>query len=91
MILIHENVSTLYTLKSVCKFSTLFSIHFLSYKQGEFVEQSRASSVGDHFLFSYDFKVWFRGDIVRRNNTLVTPTCLRVNGLTAWLNMSMTS
>ena len=28
---------------------------------------SRASSVGDHFLYSHDLNVWFRCDIVRRN------------------------
>ena len=25
------------------------------------------SLVGDHFLYSHDLNVWFRGDIVRRN------------------------
>lgn len=51
--------STFYTLTSVFKFSTLISIHFLTYLQGEFVLQSIASSV-------CDLDVWFRGDIVRR-------------------------
>ena len=35
--------------------------------QGEFVKQSKASSIGDHFLYSHDLNVWFRGDTVRRN------------------------
>ena len=34
---------TLYTLTSLCIFSILFSIHFLRCRQGEFVQQSRAS------------------------------------------------
>ena len=36
---------TLYTPISECIFSTLFSIYFLMCWQGEFVEQSRGSSV----------------------------------------------
>ena len=40
--------------RSVCIFSTLFSIHFLGCWQGEFVQQSRASLVDDHFLYSHD-------------------------------------
>ena len=39
---------------------------------GEFVEQSRVSSVVGHFLYSIDLNVSFRGDIVRRNRMLVT-------------------
>ena len=58
---------TLYTLTSVCIFSILFSIHFQRGWQGEFVSQSRAALVGDHLLYSHDFCVWFRGDILRRN------------------------
>ena len=58
---------TLYTLTSVCIFSILFSIHFQRGWQGEFVSQSRAALVGDHLLYSHNFHVWFRGDIVRRN------------------------
>ena len=57
---------TLYTLTSVCIFSILFSVCFQRGWQGEFVSQSRAALVGDHLLYSYDFHVWFRGDIVRR-------------------------
>ena len=45
---------------------------FLRCWQGEFVQQSRASLVGGHFLNFYDPNVWFRGDIVRRNYTLVS-------------------
>ena len=53
---------TPYTLTSVYTFSILFSIHFLWYLQREFVQQSRASLVGDHFLYSHDLNVCFRGD-----------------------------
>ena len=31
-------------------FSSLFALHFLSSCQGEFLQQSRSSLVGDHFL-----------------------------------------
>ena len=61
------NSVALYTLTSVCIFSILFPIHFLRCWQGEFVYQSRASLLGDHFLFSHVLDVWFKGDIVRRN------------------------
>ena len=40
--------------RSVCIFSTLFSIPFLGGWQGEFVQQSQASLVDDHFLYSRD-------------------------------------
>ena len=63
---------TIYTLKSGCIFSILFSIHFLKCWREEFVWQSRTSLVGDHFLYSRDPHGWFRGDIVRRNYMLVT-------------------
>ena len=55
----------------------IFSLHFPRCWQGEFVKQSRASLVGEHFLYSHDPNVWFRDDNVRRNWILVTP---RVNG-----------
>ena len=58
---------TLYTLTSVCIFSILFSIHFLWYWQGEFVYQSRASLVGDHFLYSHDLDVWSMGWYCKEN------------------------
>ena len=51
--------SALSTPTSVCIFSILFSIHFLWCWQGEFVEQSRASLVGDQFLDSQDLNVFF--------------------------------
>ena len=62
---------TLYTLMSVCIFSLLLFIYFLTYWKGEFASQSRASLVGDHFLYTLDFKQWFWGDILRRNLMLV--------------------
>ena len=43
---------TLYTLASACIFSVLLPMHFLECWQGEFVKPSRASLVGDHFLYS---------------------------------------
>ena len=52
---------------SVCIFSILFSIHFLRCRQGEFVQQSRASLVADHFYVLLTFISWFRGDIVGRD------------------------
>ena len=57
----------LYTLTSVCIFSILFSIDLLMCWQGEFVQQSRLSLGGDHFLYSLDIDVWFSGDIIGRN------------------------
>ena len=62
---------TLHTLASVCKFSLLFSIHFLCYLQGELVWQSRISWVRDHFLYSRDLNVWFKCDSVGRNLIIV--------------------
>ena len=48
---------------------------------GEFVKQSRASSVGDHFLYSQDPNIWFRGYVVRRNLVLVTLKGQRVKNV----------
>ena len=42
----------LYILTSICIFSILISVNFLRYWQGDFVWQSRASLVCDHFLYS---------------------------------------
>ena len=55
---------TLNTLTSVCIFSLLFSIHSPYSWLGEFVSQSRAYLVGDHFLHSHDLNVWL-GDEIR--------------------------
>ena len=63
---------TLYTLKSVRIFSILFFIHFLRCWQGEFVYQSKASFIGNHFLYFHDLNMWLTGDIVGRNLMLVT-------------------
>lgn len=60
-------VLAFYTPTSVCVFSLLWSLHFLWYWQGEFVEKSRASSIGDHFQYSYDLNGWFRSNTVPRN------------------------
>ena len=48
---------TFYTLTSVCIFSLPFAIHLLWHRQGEFVQQGRASFVSDYFFFSYDLNV----------------------------------
>ena len=77
----YSNVFTLYTLTSICIFSILFSIHFPRFWQGEFVKQSRASSVSDQFLYSHDLNGRFRSDIVRRNQMLIT---LGVKGLNTY-------
>ena len=66
-LLVTIHILTLYTLTSVCIFSILFSIHFLRCWQGEFVEQSWALLLDDHFLYSCDLNMWIRGDLVRRN------------------------
>ena len=60
------------TLTSVCTFSILFSIHFISCWQVEFIYQSRPSLAGDRFLYSRDLNMWFSCDIVRRNWMQVT-------------------
>ena len=40
--------------------------------RGEFVQQSRASSVANHFIYFCYLNIWFCGHIVRRNSILVT-------------------
>ena len=53
--------------------------------QGEFVQQSRASLVGEHFLYSCDLNVQFREDIIRKNQMLAT-----IKGLTIrWTKCSL--
>ena len=47
----------LYTLRSVCMFSILFSVQFLRCWQGEFVQQSRASSFCNNFLSFPDLNI----------------------------------
>ena len=59
-----RNLLTCCILISVWMFSILFCIHFLRCWQGEFVEQSRASLVGDHFISCHELNEWFRGDII---------------------------
>ena len=82
---------TLCILTSVCIFSILFSIHFLRCWQGEFVYQSKAYFIGNHFLYFHDLNMWLTGDIVGRNLMLVTLRGQRVelslnsmNILTEW-------
>ena len=52
---------TLYNLTLVCIFSKLSFIHFQGCKQREFVSQSRAALVGDHFLYSQYLYVLIQG------------------------------
>lgn len=72
-------VCNLLHLISICIISTTFPTNFLRSWQGEFVEISIASLFGDYFLFSHDFYVWFKGDIVRKHKMLVKK-CLLVSG-----------
>ena len=65
----------------VLVFSVLFSLHFKRYWLGEFVKKSGTSQIGDHFRYSHDLNMWFRGDIVRRNKMLVTLKGQRVQEL----------
>ena len=64
---------------SRCIFSILLFTHLLRCWQGEFVYKSKASFVGDHFLYSYDHNVQFRSDIMGRNLMLITLTVYKVN------------
>ena len=59
--------SALCTLTSVFIFSLLSCRYFLMFWKGEFVPQSRASLVCDHFPYPHDCTLWFWGDIVGRN------------------------
>ena len=63
---------TLCTLTSVCIFSILFSIHLLRMLTRRICLRIKSFFFGDHFLYSCNLNVWFRGDIVRRNRILVT-------------------
>ena len=58
---VRKNGLTLSTLTPVWIPSILFSIRFLRCWQGDFVQQSL---IGNHFLYSCDLNVAFRGDIV---------------------------
>ena len=64
---INEHKFRQLTLTSECIFTILFPFYFLRRWKGEFFQQSRTFTVGDHFLYSLHHYVWFRGDIVRRN------------------------
>ena len=68
----------LYTLTSACAFSILFFDHFLWLWQREFGFESKASLFDDHFLYSHDLYVWFKGDNARKNWMLVTLSSHRV-------------
>ena len=56
-------------------------MYFPRHCQGEFVQQSRASLVADHLLYSHDHHEQFSGDIVRRNEILITLRGQRVHSL----------
>ena len=68
----HFPILTLQTLTSAFIFSILFSIHFLRSWLRDFVQQSKASLVHDHFLYSHDLNMCLKGDNVERNEMLVT-------------------
>ena len=76
--------STLILCFSFCNpsLSELFSPYYFLYIsrcwQGECFEQSRASLVGDHFMYSHDLHVWFRSVTVMRNYLPVTLGSQRV-------------
>lgn len=55
---------------SVCMFFVLFSIHFLTNLQGDFVQKSRASLFGNYFLYSRDLNVLPRDYIVGKIRSL---------------------
>ena len=57
---------------SVCIFSILFSIHLLRMLTRRICLRIKSFFFGDHFLYTCNLNVWFRGDIVRRNRILVT-------------------
>ena len=63
---------------SVCMFFVLFPLHFPTSLQGDFVQKSRASLLGNYFLYSRDLIVLPRDYIVGRNEKLVTPRAQRV-------------
>ena len=54
-----------------CKIDIHTSIHFWRCWRGEFVLQSKASLVGDHFLHSLDLTMWFRGDQSEELNIII--------------------
>ena len=82
---------TLYTLTSVCIFSTQFFIHLLRCLQGEFVSQSNGFFPADHFLNSHDLNVWLRSDIVGeiRYLALLGFKGLRLYALTVYWKLSL--
>ena len=61
---LYNSFKTLHILKS---FSTQLFIHFPRGWQGNFAYQSKASFISDHFLYSHDLNMWFRGDIAGGN------------------------
>ena len=63
---LNPKILTFYSLTSICIFSALLPIHILRCWQGEFVQPSRASIVGDHLLYSHKLNLSFRGDVIRR-------------------------
>ena len=56
------------------------SLHFLRFREGEFVQQTRASLVFDDFPQSHDPNVLSRDDLIR-NYMPVAPWGLRVKRL----------
>ena len=72
-IVVTSELHAFLALKSVGMFSILFPIHLLKCWKGQFFFQhSRSSLVDDHIIYSCDLIGWFRGDIARQYQVLVT-------------------
>ena len=61
----------LYTLKSPCIFSSLFSSQLLSYQRKNLYINQELISVPDFFFYSHDLNALFRSDNVGRSSMLV--------------------
>lgn len=89
MIQIGQSVTLLWTawewkkralnLISASIFSIPFSIHFLWYWHGEFLNTWKTSQVGDHFRYCHDLNEWFSSITETRNEMQVTLRVWRLN------------
>ena len=81
---------TFCTLRSVCIFFILFSVHLKWYWQGSCVEQSRVSWVGGHLLYSYNLILFDLVVVMYREIRcqLLPGVILRVKHLHGWLTGS---
>ena len=53
---------------------------------GGFAELSRVSLVGNRFLYSVDLNVWYCGDIVQRNKSLIVVRNLYCGFFLSWMS-----